>query len=77
MIAGLKRTVFYGLQPLLLLLVVLAWYADPTNELTYLYAIIGAQLILGMIEHYLPARPEWIIRAVRPASQGPYSRKCP
>ena len=63
MIAGFKRTVYYGLQPLLLLLVVMVWYADPTNEMTYLYAIIGAQLVLGVIEHYLPARPEWIIRA--------------
>ena len=47
MIAGFKRTIYYGLQPLLLLLVVLAWYADPTNEMTYLYAIIGAQLSWG------------------------------
>jgi hypothetical protein len=51
------------LRPLLLLLVVMAWYVDPTNEMTYLYAIIGAQLILGVIEHYLRARPERIIRA--------------
>ena len=31
--------------------------------MTYVYLIISAQLILGVIEHYLPARPEWVVLA--------------
>lgn len=62
MIAGLKLSIYWGLQPVLLITAVGIWYADPTFELTYLYLIIGAQLVLGMIEHYSPARPEWLIR---------------
>ena len=62
MIAGLKLSIYWGLQPVLLITAVGIWYADPTFELTYLYLIVGAQLVLGMIEHYSPARPEWLIR---------------
>ena len=62
MIAGLKLSIYWGLQPVLLITAVGIWYADPTFELTYLYLIIGVQLVLGMIEHYSPARPEWLIR---------------
>ena len=31
--------------------------------MTYVYLIISVQLILGVIEHYLPARPEWAVLA--------------
>ena len=55
--------IYCGLQPSLILLAVGIWYADPSSELTYLYVIVGVQLCLGVIEHYLPARPEWIIHA--------------
>ena len=39
------------------------WYLNPTHEMTYVYLIISAQLLLGVIEHYLPARPEWAVLA--------------
>ena len=62
MIRGLKLSIYWGLQPVLLITAVGIWYADPTFELTYLYLIVGVQLVLGMTEHYSPARPEWLIR---------------
>ena len=63
MTTGLRKALFYCLQPVLLITAVGIWYTDPLFELTYIYVMIGVQLILGAIEHYLPARPGWVIRA--------------
>ena len=60
---SLRLAIYYGLQPVLLIAAVGIWYLDPTFESTYLYVIIGIQLVLGVIEHYLPARSKWLIRA--------------
>lgn len=58
-----RQGVYYGLQPLLLITTVGLWHLEPANELTYIYMIIAVQLILGFIEHYMPARREWVIHA--------------
>lgn len=63
MTIGLRKALFYCLQPVLLITAVGIWYTDPLFELTYIYVMIGVQLVLGAIEHYLPARPGWVIRA--------------
>ena len=63
MITTLKKIIYYCLQPALVIAAVGIWYADPTIELTYVYLIIGVQLLLGLIEQYFPARREWIIGA--------------
>lgn len=55
----LRKTLFYFLQPLLLLVVIFYWSLDPFNEASYLFAIIFVQLVLGFSEHYFPARPNW------------------
>lgn len=55
----LAKILFYGLQPLLLLSVVFAWSMQPDNTNTYLLALIAVQIVLGLAEHFFPARPVW------------------
>ena len=59
----LQRTIYYGLQPLLLVTVITIWYMDPSFELTYVYTVIAVQILLGVTEHAMPARPDWVIHA--------------
>lgn len=54
---------YWCLQPLLLVSVLTLWLTDPTREESYLLTIVGVQVILGVIEHYFPARPTWTTRA--------------
>ena len=60
---ALRQTLFYTLQPLLLLIVLGNWYLDPSREITYLLTVVFVQLTLGFSEHFLPARPAWTTRA--------------
>lgn len=53
------KILFYGLQPTLLLAVVAAWSIQPDNANTYLLALIAVQIVLGLAEHFFPARPAW------------------
>ncbi len=57
-----KQVIYYGLQPALLLFVVVMWLQDPTSEAVYLLALVVTQVVLGVLEHYMPARPGWIVR---------------
>jgi len=51
----------FGLQPSLLILVVTFWALNPEFEFTYLIAIVGVQLTLGLVEHRWPARESWVV----------------
>lgn len=53
------RIVFWALHPLLLILVLGAWVADPSNPLLYPVTLVGVHLLLGALEYRIPARPRW------------------
>ena len=57
-----RHTLFYCLQPFLLLFVITNWYWDPAREETYLLTIVFVQLVLGFAEHSFAARPAWSTR---------------
>ena len=58
----LRTIVYFTVQPLLLVAVLTLWLQFP-EEWALIVVIIGVQLTLGALEHYLPARPDWVIRA--------------
>ena len=55
----LQHTLFYCLQPLLLLIVISNWCLNPSRAETYLLTIVFVQLVLGFSESYFAARPAW------------------
>ena len=61
--SGIARLVFYGLQPALLTCVIGIWLMDPSNLNTYLWVLLLVQIILGLAEHFFPARNEWLSSA--------------
>ena len=56
---SVRSLVKYGLQPALMIGWVAAWLADPSNGMTYLACVLFLQLVLGTLEYWIPARPEW------------------
>jgi hypothetical protein len=66
------RALFYALQPMLLVGVIAAWYADPTNPNTYLIALLSVQVVLGFAELFFPARPTWTVLGQDPFAQCAY-----
>lgn len=61
--ASNSQTLYYGLQPLILVSALSYWLLNPSSELTYILIILGVQLVLGTLEHWRPARPTWVIHA--------------
>ena len=59
-VSGIARLLFYGLQPALLISVIGIWLMDPSNLNTYLWVLLLVQIILGVAEHFYPARDEWL-----------------
>lgn len=57
------RALHYGLQPVMLIVVLTAWAFHREAAGFVLAAVVGVQLTLGVLEHYLPARPDWRIDA--------------
>ncbi len=60
--SSLRRIIFYGLQPFLIVAVIAYWTLYP-SEIAAPLTLLFAQVLLGFIEHYMPARPDWVIRA--------------
>ncbi len=58
----LARAVKYLLQPLLMIAVLAFWLADPGNPAAFPLAIVSVQIVLGLLERAVPARPGWLIR---------------
>jgi sterol desaturase/sphingolipid hydroxylase (fatty acid hydroxylase superfamily) len=56
------RIVHYGLQPLVLTLVLWYWLRHPADPLSFAVTIGSLQLALGVLEHVMPARPGWLVR---------------
>ena len=48
-----------GLQPILLIAALWAWYLNHDNPIAWVLIVIGVQLILGCLEAWRPARFEW------------------
>ncbi|MGI9325379.1 MAG: sterol desaturase family protein [Pseudomonadales bacterium] len=53
------RLIYYGLQPLLLAGLLSAWIVYGDALVFYPLALILVQVVLGVLEHYYMARPEW------------------
>jgi len=56
------RAVEYGLQPALLAAALLVWLPNRDRPELFLFAVAAAQGVLGVLEHLLPARPDWVQR---------------
>jgi sterol desaturase/sphingolipid hydroxylase (fatty acid hydroxylase superfamily) len=56
------RALEYGLQPALLAGVLLVWLPYRDRPELYLLVMVGAQIALGVLEHFFPARPDWVQR---------------
>lgn len=52
--------IYYALQPLLAGGVLVFWYFNPELEAGYVLSILAVQIILGVFEHWRPARPDWV-----------------
>ncbi len=50
----------YALQPLLLVSALSLWYLYQESLIIYPIILIGVQILLGIIEYQLPARPDWL-----------------
>jgi sterol desaturase/sphingolipid hydroxylase (fatty acid hydroxylase superfamily) len=49
----------YALQPAILIMVMGIWLIDPASPGVLLITMFSVQLVLGVIEQFRPARPEW------------------
>jgi len=50
----------YGLQPAILVAVLAVWYFNADFPAIYVVILVGVQLLLGILEHWLPARQTWM-----------------
>lgn len=48
-----------GLQPILLVAALSAWYLNQDNPLTWVWIVIAVQFVLGCLEAWRPARLDW------------------
>ena len=53
----------YALQPVLLVTVLSLWYLNQESLTIYPLILLGVQVVLGIIEYQLPARPDWLLPA--------------
>jgi sterol desaturase/sphingolipid hydroxylase (fatty acid hydroxylase superfamily) len=49
----------YGLQPLLIIAVLGAWFFNQTTVLTYPAILLLVQVLLNLLEYWRPLRPHW------------------
>lgn len=63
----MQRILFFGLQPLLLVLALASFLATPGSGWLFPLVILTVQIVLGIAEHYWPARPHWSIGAAEKA----------
>lgn len=58
----MRRLFHYALQPLLLIVALAGWLLTE-SPLFLLALVVGVQLILGVLEYWFPARPDWLLTA--------------
>ena len=54
--------VYYALQPILAVGVLIFWYFNQEMEEGYVLSILTVFVVLSVIEHWRPARPDWLQR---------------
>ncbi len=60
---GVPATIVrYTLQPIALIGILGYWMTDTGNPLAFFITIGSLQVVLGVLEHVMPARPGWVIR---------------
>ena len=60
----LRAGLHYFLQPVLMVGVLWYWYANLESvDITFVVSIVAVRVILGILEYWLPARPDWVQRA--------------
>ena len=55
--------IYYGLQPLIMILALGYWMTDPASGAIYPMTLFCVHILLGVVEHYWPKRPDWVIHA--------------
>ncbi len=50
----------YLLQPAILVAVMALWFSNPEEPLIYPIVLATVHVLLGVIEHWMPARPDWL-----------------
>lgn len=55
------KIVHYALQPLILVAVLAFWLRNPETPAAYPMAILAVQVLIGLLERIMPARPHWLI----------------
>lgn len=58
--SGLPRWLSIGLQPLILVSVLAFWYFNRDLPAIYPLVVVSVQLLLGILEHWYPARRDWM-----------------
>jgi len=53
----------YGLQPFMIVAVLAVWLLNRDMPAIYPLTIVGVQVVLGFLEHWLPARDDWVQHA--------------
>lgn len=56
----IARIIEYALQPFLIVTVLLVWFYNQNSAFVYPLIVLGIQLVLGLTEHKLPARSDWV-----------------
>ncbi len=54
------RVVEYGLQPALLVGALALWLPLRGRPELYLFILVAVQVVLGVLEHFFPARADWV-----------------
>ncbi len=55
-----RRAVQYGAQPALLAGALILWLALRGRPELYLFVLVAVQVLLGVLEHFFPARVDWV-----------------
>ena len=55
-----SRALEFGLQPAILVIVLALWMLYRDRPEIYPLVVVGVQLVLGTLEHWMPARRDWV-----------------
>ena len=56
---GAAKGLHYALQPLLMASALFVWWFNKEEPIIYPAIIVAVQIVLGLCEHFFPARTEW------------------
>jgi sterol desaturase/sphingolipid hydroxylase (fatty acid hydroxylase superfamily) len=58
----LDRVIYFALQPMLASGVLVFWYFNQDLASSYILSILIINIVLALVEHWRPARPDWVQR---------------